>query len=90
MNIRHPVVVLATLLLSLAAATRCHGRAKTNLPVNSHGKPKAIQGQPRLVRTQGVASGNVGCMLQDRERQTWFGTGGFGLARYSRYMAWPI
>lgn len=38
--------------------------------------------QPLLVRTQGVASGNITAELQDRDGNLWFSTGGEGVYRF--------
>ena len=40
--------------------TSCNGQVKTNLPKEN------INQRPKMIRTQGVMSGNVGCELQDK------------------------
>jgi ligand-binding sensor domain-containing protein len=39
-------------------------------------------GQPKMVRKQGMAAGNVGCELQDKAGNLWFSTGGEGVYLY--------
>jgi ligand-binding sensor domain-containing protein len=54
----------------------CHGQVKTNLPKEN------MDSQPRMIRTQGIVSGNIGCELQDRAGNLWFSTSGEGVYRY--------
>jgi ligand-binding sensor domain-containing protein len=56
--------------------TSCNGQVKTNLPKEN------INQQPKMIRTQGVKSGNVGCELQDKAGNLWFCTSGEGVYRY--------
>ncbi|MES2767284.1 MAG: two-component regulator propeller domain-containing protein [Bacteroidota bacterium] len=39
----------------------------------------SADGQPKMVRTQGVVSGNVGCEIQDKNGNIWFSTTGEGV-----------
>lgn len=54
----------------------CNGQVKTNLPNEN------INQQPKMKRTQGVMSGNVGCELQDKAGNLWFSTSGEGVYRF--------
>lgn len=74
---------LCTLFLVLVFITSCKGQDKTSVPNTSIGEPKTIPaGQPKMIRTQGAVSGNVGCELQDKAGNLWFSTGGEGVHRY--------
>lgn len=75
------------LLLLLIFIGSCNGQVKTSPkhsgPTDSLSEPKTITGnQPRMIRTQGAGSGNVGCELQDKAGNLWFSTGGEGVYRY--------
>ena len=54
-------------LLLFILVISCHGQVKTNLP-----KDNIIF--PKMIRTQGLVSGNVLCKLQDKFSNLWFGT----------------
>ncbi len=56
--------------------TACNGQAKKNLT-----KDDTIV-VPKMIRTQGIVSGNVGCELQDKAGNLWFSTSGEGVYRY--------
>ena len=72
------------LLLSLLfVVTSCNGRVKTDLTNDNTIQQTPIEGdQPKIVRTQGVTSGNITCELQDRDGNLWFSTGGEGVYRF--------
>lgn len=53
-----------------------YGQVKTNLSKTT--KNSLL----KMIRTQGVVSGNVGCELQDKAGNLWFSTGGEGVYRY--------
>lgn len=72
---------LFSLLLVLVFITSCKGQDKTHVPNNSEAKVNSA-GQPKMIRTQGTVSGNVGCELQDKAGNLWFSTGGEGVYRY--------
>ena len=65
-----------TFLTIIFLGTSCNGQVKTNLPKEN------INQQPKMIRTQGVMSGNVGCELQDKTGNLWFCTSGEGVYRY--------
>lgn len=65
-----------TFLTITFLGTSCNGQVKTNLPKEN------INQQPKMIRTQGVISGNVGCELQDKAGNLWFSTSGEGVYRY--------
>lgn len=74
---------ISCLLFSFIFITSCNGQDKTHVAQNSASEPKTIPaGQPKMIRTQGVASGNVGCELLDKAGNLWFSTGGEGVYRY--------
>lgn len=66
------IVFLALILVF----TACYGQVKTNLSKTTTNSP------PKMVRTQGVVSGNVECELQDKAGNLWFSTSGEGVYRY--------
>jgi ligand-binding sensor domain-containing protein len=53
-----------------------YGQVKTNLSKTT--KNSLL----KMIRTQGVVSGNVGCELQDKAGNLWFSTSGEGVYRY--------
>jgi len=65
-----------TFLTTIFLGTSCNGQVKTNLPKEN------INQQPKMTRTQGVITGNVGCELQDKTGNLWFSTSGEGVYRY--------
>lgn len=69
-------------LAILFIVTSCNGQVKTDLLKNDVSQEKFKDGQPKIVRTQGVTSGNIGCELQDRDGNIWFSTGGEGVYRF--------
>ena len=68
---------IPALLLLLVVFTSCNGHATPSF----HTKTKPATA--KIIRTQGVVYGNVGCMLQDKAGNIWFGTRQFGLSRYN-------
>lgn len=56
--------------------TACNGQVNTNMPKENKNQ------QPKMIRTQGVMSGNVGCELQDKAGNIWFSTSGEGVYRF--------
>ena len=72
------------LVLSLIfVVTSCNGQVKTDLPQDNINQQTSIEGyQPKIIRTQGVTSGNISCELQDRNGNLWFSTGGEGVYRF--------
>lgn len=64
-------------LLLLVSLTSCSSQVKEELP-------KSKTGTARLPRAQGVfKDASVGCALQDKAGNFWFGTNGEGLYRYN-------
>ena len=76
--------ILTCSLLSLLIFTNsCNGQVKTDLSKDCVSEPKTItDGHPKMIRTQGIVSGNVYCELQDRAGYIWFSTSGEGVYRY--------
>ena len=70
------------LLLLSVLVNSCNGQVKTNS--NSYlNKPRTTsESGPKMILTQGVVSGNVGCELQDKAGNLWFSTSGEGVYRY--------
>ncbi|TAE24038.1 MAG: hypothetical protein EAZ91_21260 [Cytophagales bacterium] len=70
-------------LLLLLYVTPCLGQVKSTgqKSKNSQSEISANE-QPKMIRTQGVVSGNVGCELQDKAGTIWFSTSGEGVYRY--------
>ena len=74
---------ILTFLLLFACIMSCNGQVKTNLSKDNLSAPKTITNSPpKMIRTQGVVSGNVGCELQDKAGNLWFSTSGEGVYRY--------
>lgn len=70
-------------LIILFVAASCSGQVKTDLTQEEKNQHAAIEDSiPKIVRTLGVASGNLKCELQDRNGHIWFSTGGEGIYRY--------
>jgi ligand-binding sensor domain-containing protein len=73
-------IQIYTLLLLFNLVTSCNGQVKTDLQKSD---PKTIVGgQSKIIRTQGMVSGNVYCDLQDKAGNIWFSTSGEGVYRY--------
>lgn len=72
-------MLIYVLLLSLNLITSCNGQVKTNIKKEGI---SAQVGQPKIIRTQGIASGNVICNLQDKAGNLWFSTSGEGIYRF--------
>ena len=71
------------LLAAFIFINSCNGQVKSNFPKDTKNKPNTIpDNQPKMIKTQGVVSGNVGCQLQDKAGNLWFSTGGEGAYRY--------
>ncbi len=73
-----------TFLTILIIGASCNGQVKKDLPKENVIEPKIISaGQPKLIKTQGSQKGgNVGCSLQDKTGNLWFGTTGEGVYKY--------
>ncbi len=68
------------LLLSATLLPCCHAQDHS---ITTHTLPKPVKtGHSKMIRTQGMVSGNVGCQLMDKNGNLWFGTGGEGIYRY--------
>lgn len=78
-----PRILFGHLLPMLATFTACSGQ-EARTPVQDPTGPVVARAHdtPLMRRTQGVASGNVRCELQDRDGHLWFSTGGEGIYRY--------
>jgi ligand-binding sensor domain-containing protein len=71
------------LLTLLFVVTSCNGQVKTDLPNDNINQQTPIEGvQIKIVRTQGVTSGNITCELQDIVGNLWFSTDGEGVYRF--------
>ena len=70
-------------LLTLLALTSCNAKVRQDSS-NNHISQEGIlnKNSPKMIRTQGIPSGNVGCELQDRDGNIWFSTGGEGIYLY--------
>lgn len=76
-------ILICSLLLLFIFITSCNGQIKTDLPKDGVSEPKIIKdGHPKMIRTQGIVSGNVYCELQDKAGNIWFSTSGEGVYRY--------
>lgn len=76
-NINHIFLAL------LFVVTSCNGQVKINLPKDNISQQTSIEGgEPKIVRTQGVTSGNITCELQDIVGNLWFSTDGEGVYRF--------
>jgi len=74
---------ILTFLLLFACIMSCNGQVKTNLSKDNLSATKTTTNSPpKMIRTQGVVSGNVGCELQDRAGNLWFSTSGEGVYRF--------
>jgi ligand-binding sensor domain-containing protein len=72
-----------TFLVLLVVVTSCNGQVKTDLPKDNINQQTPIEGvQPKIIRTQGVKSGNITCELQDMAGNLWFSTDGEGVYRF--------
>lgn len=77
LNINH--IILAALFV----VTSCNGQVKTDLPKDNINQQTPSEGvQPKILRTQGVTSGNITCELQDKDGNLWFSTTGEGVYRF--------
>ena len=76
-------IQICTLLLLFNLITSCNGQVKTGLQKEVVSDPKTnVGGQPKIIRTQGIVSGNLHCNLQDKAGNIWFSTSGEGVYRY--------
>ena len=69
-------------LSSLLFVVSCTGQVITdsNYNVSQQG---TINGEnPKIVRTQGISSGNINCELLDRDGNLWFSINGEGIYRF--------
>lgn len=68
------------LLLSLLLFSSCNGQHPQKLPADNS---NAVHGgEPKIVRTYGEASGNIGCELVDKAGNIWFTAPGEGVYQY--------
>ncbi len=71
------------LIYLLGTLNFCYGQEKFKLDKHSRQKQKInTTKQLQIIKTQGVNSGNIDCMLQDKNGNIWFGTGGEGVYRF--------
>lgn len=73
--IRHLVYQALVVLAFVSGAPACKGQGPGR-------EPAALTPAAKLIRTRGLATGNVICELQDRAGNIWFRTGGEGIYRY--------
>lgn len=73
-----------TFLTILIFGASCNGQVGNNLPKENVIESKIISaGQPKLIKTQGSQkSDNIGCSLQDKAGNLWFGTTGEGVYKF--------
>ena len=69
------------LICLLVFITSCKGQTKAQAD-SVNATTTTVGGQPKMIRTQGVTSGNITCELQDRNGNLWFSTSGEGVYRY--------
>jgi ligand-binding sensor domain-containing protein len=62
--------------------TSCKGQNSTKQAQNDINSSKTIDQHPKIIRTQGVTSGNITCELQDILGNLWFSTDGEGVYRF--------
>lgn len=61
----------------------CQAQVNTHSPSDSSKVLNVFASKhPKMIRTQGVQSGNVFCELQDKDGNLWFSTGGEGVYRF--------
>lgn len=77
-------VGLSVLILSV---TCCNGQGKSSPPrTQAKSAPKGQRSvspsYPKIRRSRGIPSGNIGCELQDKDGNLWFSAGGEGVFRY--------
>lgn len=78
-----PRFLFGYLVSLLATFTACSGQEARTPAHDSTGHVlDGAHDTPVMKRTQGVASGNVRCELQDRDGHIWFSTHGEGIYRY--------
>jgi ligand-binding sensor domain-containing protein len=71
-----------SLLLALIFLNSCNGQSKTQADNLIKTKTTPV-GQPKLIKTQSLNQNNgVGCSLQDKSGNLWFGVPGEGVYRY--------
>ncbi len=77
----HNRALLLTYCLALAVPGSAQvGRAPEKDSAGARKAPTA--GNPKIVKPPVLVSGNIGCGIQDRAGNLWFGTGGAGVYRY--------
>ena len=83
MNFQNIPKPFYNLLLALTLLSSCNGQVKTQPQIKNLSDTKTTQiGQPKIILTQGVSSGNIGCELQDKDGNIWFSSSGEGVFRY--------
>ncbi|MBK9109670.1 MAG: hypothetical protein IPM92_15175 [Saprospiraceae bacterium] len=76
-------IQIFALLLSFKLISSCNGQVKTGVQKRvAHEQDKNTNGQLKITRTLGIASGNLICNLQDKAGNIWFSTSGEGVYRY--------
>ena len=76
-------IQICALLLLFNLITSCNGQVKTDVQKDSVSEQETIVGgQAKIIRTQGIVSGNLHCNLQDKAGNIWFSTSGEGVYRY--------
>ncbi len=76
-------IQICALLLSINLITACNGQVQTEVQKEGvSAQQMIVGGQPKMIRTQGIMSGNVHCNLQDKAGNIWFSTSGEGVYRY--------
>jgi hypothetical protein len=71
------------LLPLLFVVTFCNGQVKADLPKDRVSQENiSKENHPKIIRAQGVSSGNITCELQDSNGNLWFSTSEEGVYRY--------
>lgn len=83
MNRPYTYTPMCSPLLLLFFVCSCSGQVGKTPSAIRQSKHTTDRIQPKMLRTQGVQSGNVGCVLQDKDGNLWFGTGGEGVYRFN-------
>ena len=71
-----------SLLLVSIFFTSCNGQTSTSQTINNINSNNKTEQHPKIVRTLGTQSENVGCQLLDKDGNLWFSISGEGVYRY--------
>jgi len=71
------------LFLLVIFVASCNGKAQSNQTKENINSERQIEQHSKIVRTQGIPSGVVGCELLDKDGNLWFSLSGEGAYRYN-------